>query len=180
MDIPGQYPHRVPGAALAGAIGPPDGRERSPRGGFRAWAATGRRGRGRAAPAGRLSATPGLYAGDQVSMLGPADSGTRCAGGSGSTTADSTVRSGRTWTSSPEASMRQPRSPSSSSEATTTEGSSCSAGACTDDVALRTCKPAPPAAAPPAAAPPAAAPPATAPPAAAPTAAAPAAVPPVA
>ena len=78
----------------------------------------------------------------QVSMLGLSDgSGTRCAGGSGITTADSTVRSGRTWTSSPDASIRQPCSPSSSSDATTTDGSVCSARACTDEVALRACSP---------------------------------------
>ena len=38
--------------------------------------------------------------------------------------------------------MRQPLSPSSRSEATTTEAADCSAGTCTDDVALRTCRPA--------------------------------------
>src|SRR5215467_5264464 len=80
----------------------------------------------------------------QVSMLGLlAGSGTRCAGASGSTTVDSTVRSGRTWTSSPDASIRQPCSPSSSSDATTTEGSTCSSGACTEEVVLRACMPAP-------------------------------------
>src|SRR5580704_18811751 len=82
----------------------------------------------------------------QVSMLGlAAGSGTRCAGGSGSTTADSTVRSGRTWTSSPDVSMRQPCSPSSSSDATTTEGSACSSGAFTEEVVLRACRPVAPA-----------------------------------
>ena len=43
--------------------------------------------------------------------------------------------------SSPSPSIRQPRSPSSSSDATTTVGTDRSAGACTDDVELRTCRP---------------------------------------
>src|ERR1022692_853188 len=78
----------------------------------------------------------------QVSMFGlPAGSGTSWAGGPGITTADSTLRSDRTWMSSPSPSIRQPRSPSSSSEATTTVGTDRSAGACTDDVELRTCRP---------------------------------------
>jgi hypothetical protein len=38
--------------------------------------------------------------------------------------------------------MRQPPSPSSRSEATTTDGTDRSAGTCTDDVALRTRRPA--------------------------------------
>ena len=45
-------------------------------------------------------------------------SGTSLAGGPGSTTAEATLRSGRTCTSSPGASIRHPLSPSSSSEAT--------------------------------------------------------------
>jgi len=72
--------------------------------------------------AGRAGSAPGgtpPMAG-QVSMLGlPDGSGTRWAGAPGITTADSTVRSGRTWSSSPDASIRQPRSPSSCSDATT-------------------------------------------------------------
>src|SRR5215831_18125016 len=94
-------------------------------------------------PGPNLEHLPGRITGrgGQVSMLGsPGGSGTSWAGGSGITTADSTLRSGRTWISSPEASMRQPRSPSSSSDATTTEGSACSAGACTEDVVLRMCR----------------------------------------
>ena len=65
----------------------------------------------------------------QVSMFGfwPGR-GTMRTGGSVMTTADWTLRSGRTWTSSPSASMRQPSSPSSRSEATTTDGADCSAG----------------------------------------------------
>src|ERR1022692_4096235 len=88
-------------------------------------------------PPGRDSQVP-----SQVSMFRlPAGSGTSRAGGPGMTTADSTVRSDRTWMSSPPASIRQPRSPSSSSEATTTVRTDRSAGECTDEVELRTCRP---------------------------------------
>ena len=52
-----------------------------------------------------------------------------------------TLRSGRTCTSSPGASICQPLSPSSCSEAMTTEAVRSSSGTCTEDVALRTCSP---------------------------------------
>jgi len=42
MDITGQYPHRGPGACVAGAIGPAGGRDPSPRGVSAPRAAAGR------------------------------------------------------------------------------------------------------------------------------------------
>ena len=57
------------------------------------------------------------------------------------TTAEWTLRSGRTRTSSPGASMRQPLSPSSCSEAVTTDSAEYWSGTCTDEVELRTCRP---------------------------------------
>ena len=62
-----------------------------------------------------------------------AGSGTKWAGGCGIAIWEWTLRSVRTCTSSPAASMRQPLSPSSCSEAMTTEAVRSSPGTCTDD-----------------------------------------------